>query len=106
VGSVIRREELEQVGACNGAAVPVWLAGAESIQVASWRLPARPGRIGHGGCAEPVVERDALRDDVQLQPEDGFAIECWLGCAFCDATRLEHRYQATTKQHFDPDRTI
>jgi hypothetical protein len=24
VGSVIRREELEQAGACNGAVVPVW----------------------------------------------------------------------------------
>jgi hypothetical protein len=47
VGFVIRRQqELERVGACDGAAVPVWLTVLGAYQDAAWRLVARPDRIG------------------------------------------------------------
>jgi hypothetical protein len=38
-----------------------------AYQDAPWRRSARADRIGHNGFLERVVERDALRDDVQLQ---------------------------------------
>jgi hypothetical protein len=56
VGFVIRRQqELEQVGACNGAAVPVWPTVLGAYQGASWRLLARTDRIGQRAAVSMLL---------------------------------------------------